>query len=234
MVRMFRACAASVMVALALVISGSTQARAQQTDGQFLIGGGIEPFSIAWTRTEIGSLPTQSTTTTHWGPSGDILLAFGYGFGAWVLALEAAFGNTTDTTEQVDIVTSASEVDYSVSRTTLTIGPSARLLLGEANVRPFVEAGIGLAIERLASGSSDSDSLALFVRCGPGLQLRLADAASLDVSFRVGYAAASGTIDPDVRVIVLDPASGEAEIGASDFTSSAIEVSTVARLSIWL
>ena len=218
--RMLRVCGASATVALALIIGGSTQARAQQTDERFLIGGGFEPISLSWTRTKIGGQPSQTTTTTHWGPSGEILLAFGYGLGAWVLALEAAFGTTTDTTEQVDIVASASQSDYRVSRTSLVIGPSARLLFGEANVRPFVEAAIGLAIERLASGDSESDSLALFARGGPGLQLRLADAVSLDVSLRLGYTAASGTVD--------------LEIGPSDFTSSALDLGTVARLSIWL
>jgi hypothetical protein len=67
--RMLIACGASTMVAIALVIGSSTQARAQQTDGQFLIGGGIEPLSLAWTRSEVGSQPEQSTTKTHWGPS---------------------------------------------------------------------------------------------------------------------------------------------------------------------
>lgn len=231
---MLRFCMACAIIAFAHVTTMCSLAHGQQTDGRFLIGGGFEPLSIAWMRTKIESQPSQSQSTTHWGPSGEVLLAFGYGFGAWVLALEAAFGNTTDRIEQVDIVGSASLAEYSVSRTSLLIGPSARLLFGEASVRPFVEAGIGLAIERVASGGSDSDSLALFTRGGPGLQLRITDTVSLDVSLRLGYTAASGTVDPDVRIILVDPNGGELEIGPSDFTSTTIDVSTLARLSIWL
>lgn len=227
------ACAA---LAHFFAIGGS--AHAQATDGQVLIGIGIAPLSVTDTTTTMERGSSGSATVVQAGLGGQVLLAAGLGLGPWVLALETAFVHSVARDEQDDASFGETE-SYVTKRSEITFGPSARFLFTEGALRPYVEAGAGLGVLTVDTEGFTDDGIALYVRGGPGLQLPLTDAVSLDLTLRVGYAATSGEIEaPAIVGLRLNPVTGLYEPGGSSETREydvrELTAGVAARLSIWL
>jgi hypothetical protein len=215
----------------------ASAAHAQETDRQVLIGIGIAPLSVTSTTSTTDGAADRSTTVMQASLGGKVLLAAGFGLGPWVLALEGAFSHSVAREEQDE--SGFDEADAFVTkRSELTFGPSGRFLFIEGAVRPYVEigAGFGLLLED-AEGLTE-DGTTLYVRGGPGVQLRLTDAASLDLTLRAGYAATSGEIEMRPLGRRYNAATGLYQpidpVFADEYDIHEISVDVAARLSIWL
>lgn len=218
-----------------LAIAGA--ACAQETNRHVMVGIGIAPLSVTSTRSATeGIVADRSTTVTQASLGGKVLLAAGFGLGPWVLALETAFSHWVAREEQDE--SSFDEADFVTKRSELTFGPSGRLLFIEGAVRPYVElgAGFGLLLED-ADGATDSGTT-LYVRGGPGVQLRLTDAASLDLTLRAGYAATSGDLEVRPFGARYNATTGLYQpiypTSSVEYDVHEITADIAARLSIWL
>lgn len=232
--------------ALAHLLGIATSAQAQATDGQLMIGGGIAPVSVTYTKTKVEGVPEQQSTFLQSGLGGHAQLAAGFGLGPWVLAIETAFlYSVAHETEDVDDyeLGYASEETVVTKRTDFMIGPSARFLFLEGAVRPFVEAGVGIGFGAVDGPAPYSEGTMLYVRGGPGVQLRLADSVSIDLMLRVGYSTTSGEFDIQIPRTGQSEGNPDAMGGTPDFGVEAsglgynirqISAELTARLSIWL
>jgi len=225
------------VVVLAVVLQTlalSASARAQETAGHLLIGGGIVPLSISYGTFETDAGSEESVTSTRAGLGGDVLLAVGYGLGSWVLALETSLAMSVDTSS--GSASGATTADQRSTSTELRLGPSVRYLLNEGYVRWFLEAGVGFGAATGSSSYFDSSSRTLYARGGPGLQIRLADPVSLDLALRLGYAAVSSetvlTLSADAGPLVRDMRSDLVSTTNASISETTLDVG--ARLSIWL
>lgn len=230
----YLACACAVLAHF-FAIAGA--AHAQETERQLLIGIGIAPLSLTSTTSTMEGAADRSATVTQASLGGKVLLAAGFGLGPWVLALETAFSHSVAREEQDE--SSFDQTDAFVTkRSELTFGPSGRFLFIEGAVRPYVEigAGFGLLLED-AEGLTENGTT-LYVRGGPGVQLRLTDAASLDLTLRAGYAATSGEIDMPLYGTRLNAATGLYQpiyrASSLEYDIHEITADLTARLSIWL
>lgn len=103
-------------------------------------------------------------------------------------------------------------------------------------MRPYVEAGAGLGVLSVDAETDTDDGITLYVRGGPGVQLRLTDAVSLDLTLRLGYAATSG----EVGLSILgryDSVTGLFRPGPREtleYDVDQILADVAARLSLWL
>jgi hypothetical protein len=227
---------------LALSHFFTSGAIAQETDGRVLIGVGVAPLSITRSTLKIDGVDDRSKTFIRAGLGGPATLAAGYGLGSWVLALEASFTYEVEDEEDVvwDYQFAERDGDLVTKRTALSIGPSARYLFLDGALRPFVEVGAGIGFDSASSSPRGStvDETTLYARGGPGLQLRLADAVSLDLTLRFGYASTSGDLELDTTVGGEgDPGTGvlvPVYVEWSDYTVAQLSADLFARLSIWL
>lgn len=228
--------------ALARLLLVATGAHAQETDGHFMIGAGIAPVSVMYSTLKFESSPEQQRTFVQAGLAGQAQLAAGMGFGPWVLAIEAAFlySSAHESEEDSDFALGETSV---IKRTDFMIGPTARFLFIEGAVRPFVEAGAGIGFAAVdGTGLSSEGAILLYARGGPGVQLRLADSVSLDLTLRAGYSTTSGEIDFRIPPIGQSEGNPDVQGGSPDFqvddsleyTFRQISADLAARLSIWL
>lgn len=220
----------------------ATSALAQETDGRVLIGAGIAPLSITRSTLKIDGVDDRSKAFTRAGLGGQATLAAGYGLGSWVLALEASFTYEVEDEEAVvwDYGFAERDGDLVTKRTGLSIGPSVRYLFLDEALRPFIEVGAGIGYNSTSSGSSraDVEETTLYARGGPGVQLRLADAVSLDLALQFGYASSSGELDlNDIIGEQYNAATGmyvPIYVQPTDYAVAQLSAELFARLSIWL
>lgn len=232
--RIYLTCACAVLVH-SFAIAGA--ADAQDTDRRVLIGIGIAPLSVTSTKSTTDLASDRSTTVTQASLGGKVLLSGGLGLGPWVLALEAAFSHSVAREEQDESSFDGTDA-FVTKRSEITLGPSGRFLFIEGMVRPYVEigAGFGLLLED-AEGAME-DGTTLYVRGGPGVQLRLTDAASIDLALRAGYAATSGEIEMYLLGGRYNAMTGLYEqtypASSVEYDIHEITADIAARLSIWL
>lgn len=223
------------LTVLAQLCIANATVQAQQTDRRFLLGGGIVPLSFAHSKINVSeSPPEQTKTSTRTGLGDDVLLTLGYGIGSWVIALESALSYSVDS-YGADITTASTDED--ALYTELQIGPSLRYLFNESGVRWFLEAGAGLGSAVSSTNTAEADSRTLYVRGGPGLQIRLADPVSLDLALRLGYATTSAEVEvtADNTASPVNRASRrELTTALTDYSIAETTVDMSARLSIWL
>ncbi len=225
--------ACAVLAASLLIAIG---ARAQETDRHFMIGAGIAPVSVTSSSLKVESSPEQHGTLVRSGLAGQAQLAAGIGLGPWVLAIETAFIYSAAHDEDTDVALAETNV---TKRTDFMIGPGARFLFIEGAVRPFVEAGAGIGLAAVDGPGPSSEGTLLYVRGGPGVQLRLADSVSLDLTLRVAYSTMSGAID--FRIPSIGQSEGNPDAGGIDFGVDSLEYTLrqlsadlAASLSVWL
>lgn len=220
-----------LFAAIAVLALLPASAFGQTTDGRWLVSVGIAPLTYAHENTDIESSPGEESTSWLVGLGGQATVLAGRGVGAWVLALELAVMHSEETTERVDITSSASMLSYDSSSTRVSVGPDVRYLFLEGRVRPFAEIGAGIGLEHNDFPGDDMDLTTLYVHGGPGLQLQLVDVASLDLLLRAEYAASSGEYSPGLVF-----ASGQLVMPTDplDIDIKVFEVGLHARLSIWL
>jgi hypothetical protein len=218
----------------------STSTRAQDTNGAVLIGGGLVQAAMTRTTMKVDGAPAQSTTLLQSPLDGRPLLTVGFGLGSWVLAVEAALVYSPASVDvEYDYEYSAYDIKRIVERTEIRLGPSARYLFGDGEVRPFIEAGVGLGV-RTSDNASDASSQGntLYAHAGPGAQLRLSSSASLDLALHVGYATTSGELKPAIVGSRFNATTGlYAPIYSSpgpEYAVQQITADLAARLSIWL
>lgn len=230
----YLACACAALAHFFAIGGG---AHAQETDGQVLIAGGISPVSVTHTTISMDGERDRSTTFAQSGLGGQTRLAVGFGLGPWVLALETAFTYSVARDEQDGPSFNALET-FVTKRTEIMFGPSARFLFVEGAVRPYVETGAGFGVLRVDAEGNADDGVTLYVRGGPGLQLRLADAVSLDLTLRVGYAATTGEAERySVLSRPVNTTTGLYEPYATvsvEYDVRQIAADVAARISIWL
>jgi hypothetical protein len=187
---------------------------------------------------KVDGLPDRDRTLIETGLGGQVALTAGYGLGSWVLVLETALTHSVDRLhiEEGDTAFS-NETEAVVKHTELTFGPGVRFLFIEGSVRPFIEVGAGLGIVMDDEPGSQGDATTLYVRGGPGAQLRLADAVSLDLALRFGYASTSAEAENNIVGSRLNATTGIFEPvygGTHDYSIRQITGDLFARLSIWL
>lgn len=221
----------------------ATSARAQETNGQVMISGGIAPVSVTYMTMKMEEASEQQRTFVQSGLGGETQLAAGIGLGPWVLGIETAFlYSVSHVSQDFGEYEDASEETAVSKRTDLLIGPSARFLFIEGAVRPFIEATAGIGLAATDGPGADSEGTMLYVRGGPGLQLRLAESVSLDLTLRVGYSTTSGAIDFQLPSIGQSEGNPDSQGGSPnfyfdpslDYNVRQISVDLSARLSIWL
>ena len=226
-----RRAAAALSLLLALLLPGGS-AHAQQTDGRWLVGLGIVPLSYAIESADVGGT-SESASTWRFGPGGEAAVLVGRGFGAWVVALEFSLRHTSESVErEVDVVSSASTVTVESSSTRVSIGPDVRYLFGESAVRLFVEAGGGFALTDNEFEGLENNETGFYLHVGPGMQLELAQFASLDLLLRARGSVGSGESEPGG---IIDPGTGMPLVAEPvEIDVKAFELGLHARLSLWL
>jgi hypothetical protein len=222
--------------ALAHFFAIGGRAHAQETDGQVLIGIGIAPLSVTSTTTMTEGAGDRSTTLARASLGREVLLAAGVGIGQWVLAIETAFAHSVTRQDQDD--TASFDDVFVTKRSEITLGPSARFLFVEGALRPFVEVGAGFGVLTVDVDGVTDNGITLYVRGGGGLQLRLTDAASLDLALRAGYAATSGKSYSPQSGGRLNATTGLYQPGypssSLEYDVDQLSADIAARLSIWL
>jgi hypothetical protein len=222
------------LIALAQFFIPGATAHAQQTDGRLLLGGGIVPLSFAHATVDVEQSPPEHTvTSTRTGLGGDVQLAIGYGLGSWVLAIETALTFSVDSTSAA-IATSATDRRSTYSE--VQIGPSARYLFNEGNLRWFLEAGAGVGWAVSSTSMTEGESTTLYARGGPGMQIRLADPVSIDLALRIGYATTSAEVEVTTSSVGAPHRISRSNLltALTDYSIAETTLDVAARLSIWL
>ena len=222
-----RTATAVLMLAVAAL---PQRARAQETDGRWLLAIGIAPLGFRHAATTFDGGSEQTSSAWEAGLGAATLMA-GSGMGRWVFAIELSVTHEEQESEQVvDIISSATIVDAKATETRFSVGPSVRYLFTEGGIRPFVEFGVGAGMAHSDLPQDETKLTVLSAHTGPGLQLELAEAASLDLHVRAAYRSSSGKLTTQTQPFA-DPAFFDGEF---DVDVDTLEVALHARLSIWL